>query len=74
MLEEIQKHQEMLKTQMKQIRASRFDEDDDNTRRSSFDSTADNNEEKPCEHKCGGVIQFSNNGFREVQRGSCISK
>lgn len=73
MLEEIQKRQEMLKTEMKLIRASRFDEDEDNTRRSSFGSIVDNNDERPCEHKAA-IIEFSNNGFREIQRGSCISK
>lgn len=74
MLEEIQKRQEMLITEMKLIKASRFDDDENEIRRSSFGSVIDANDENSCEHKCGGIIEFSNNGFREIQRGSCISK
>lgn len=73
MLEEIQKRQEMLKSEMKLRKASRFDDDEDETRRSSFESCVENSDESLCEHKYGGVIEFSNNGIREVQRGSCIS-
>lgn len=71
MLEEIQKRQEMLKSEMKLRKASRFDEDEDETRRSSFGSV-DNSDESLCGHKCGGIIEFSNNGLRVIQRGSCI--
>lgn len=74
MLEEIQKRQEMLRTEMKLIKASRFDENDDETRRNSVGSTLDSNDNDFCEHKYGGIIEFFNNGYREIQRGSCISK
>lgn len=73
MLEEIQKRQEMLKTEMKLRKASRFDEEEDEAKMNSCGSV-ENSEESLCEHRCGGVIEFSNNGVREVQRGSCISK
>lgn len=74
MLEEIQKRQEMLKTEMKLMKASRFDEVEGRTRRHSSGSLIENSEENCCNHKCGVTVTFSNNGYREIQRGSCISK
>lgn len=72
MLEEIQKRQEMLKTEMKLRKASRFDEDENDTRRDSLKSI-ESCEEYACEHKFADVIEFSNNGLRQIQRGSCLS-
>lgn len=80
MLEEIQKRQEMLRTEIKLRKASRFGDDEEKTRRSSSgsvkvgSSAGEDCEEIICEHKCGGVIEFLNNGFREIQRGTCISR
>lgn len=71
MLDEIQKRQEMLKSEMKLRKASRFEDEEDETRRCSFGSV-EASDDSLCDHKCGGIIQFTNNALREIQRGSCI--
>ncbi|KAK5647909.1 hypothetical protein RI129_002801 [Pyrocoelia pectoralis] len=77
-LNEIEKRREILKSEFKS-RKERFDSDhsDENhpgkNRQSSNSASSLDQEESVCEHHGTQVIEFSNNGIREIQRGRCIN-
>ncbi|XP_031334945.1 eIF-2-alpha kinase GCN2 isoform X2 [Photinus pyralis] len=74
---EIEKRREILKSEFK-LRRERFDSDqsDENypgkNRKSSNSASSLDHEDSRCEHHGTQVIEFSNNGIREIQRGRCI--
>ncbi|CAH1982227.1 unnamed protein product [Acanthoscelides obtectus] len=71
MIEEVQRRQEILKSEIRQrrenIRQNSENDDDFDTRRPN--SSADSCDEPNCDHKGIVLMDFSN---REIQRGSCI--
>lgn len=84
MLEEIQLRQDMLRSEVKLRKGSRFSIENYNEhsdeinkfyiKTSKTHTSSENSEESLCEHKCSKQIEFSSNGVRHIQRGSCISK
>ncbi|KAK4885013.1 hypothetical protein RN001_001284 [Aquatica leii] len=75
MLNEIQKRKEMLKSEFK-LRRERFsteNSEDSSDLSKNRSSSTSNNDELSCEHKGTQIIEFSNNGLREIQRGRCFN-
>ncbi|KAF5298737.1 hypothetical protein FQR65_LT09606 [Abscondita terminalis] len=79
MLNEIEKRKEILKSEFK-LRRDRFSTEIPKTRviyqktgNEQSSSTSINDESSSCEHKGTQIIEFSNNGLREIQRGRCTS-
>ncbi|KAF5288488.1 hypothetical protein FQA39_LY15417 [Lamprigera yunnana] len=76
MLNEIQKRKEILESEIK-LRRERYStetsEDSGDLTKNRKSSTSVNEELSQCEHKGTQIIEFTNNGIREIQRGRCIN-
>ncbi|VEN63913.1 unnamed protein product, partial [Callosobruchus maculatus] len=72
MIEEVQRRQEILKSELKRKKENRqnSENDDDFDTRRYNNSSTDSSDEPHCNHKGTVLLEFSN---RVIQRGSCIS-
>lgn len=79
MQEEIQKRQEILRqesllTKSRRFSFESFSGSEDENSFNENNCTLDDSVVSVCDHKHTDKIEFLNNGYRKIKRGSCIGK